>query len=117
MVVLQVNCRYTVSRAEWEQRYTDAAAAKFLDVAGLVWKIWLDGEDEPRGGGVYLFETMAHAKAYLDGPIIARLKANPAIEDLEFRLSNVRERMTAITNGPVPGLASGPSSGLASAAE
>ena len=104
MVILQVNCRYTVPREEWEQRYTDETALKFRNVDGLAWKIWLDGEDAPTGGGVYLFETMAQAKAYLDGPIIARLKSNPAIVDLEFRLSNVRERMTAITNGPVPGL-------------
>lgn len=104
MVILQVNCRYTIPRAAWEARYSDAVASKFLDVDGLVWKIWLDGEDEPQGGGIYLFETRAQAQAYLDGPIIAALKSSPVLTDLQFRLSAVRERMSAITNGPVPGL-------------
>ncbi len=105
MVILQVNCRYTIPRAQWEARYSDAVASKFLGVDGLVWKIWLDGEDEPQGGGVYLFETRRQAQAYIDGPIIAAMKSNPAIADLQLRLSAVRDRMTAITRGPVPGLA------------
>ena len=33
------------------------------------------------------------------------MKANPEITDLQIRIFDVRERMTAITNGPVPGLA------------
>ena len=112
MVILQVNYTYTgISRADWEKRYSDEVATKFLSVDGLAWKIWLDAPDEPRVGGIYLFETMAQAQAYLDGPIVARLKSNTAIENLETRLFNVRERMSAITNAPVPGLA------LAKAAE
>lgn len=112
MVILQVNYTYTgMSRAEWETRYTDEVATKFLSVDGLAWKIWLDAPTEPRVGGIYLFETIEQAQAYLDGPIVARLKSNPAIENLETRLFNVRDRMTAITNGPVPGLS------LAAAAE
>ena len=105
MVILQVNyCYKGIARAEWEKRYSDEVATKFLGVDGLAWKIWLDAPDEPRVGGIYLFESMALAQAYLDGPIVARLKSNPAIENLETRLFNVRERMTAITNGPVPNL-------------
>ena len=112
MVILQVNYSYSgMSRAEWEQRYTDATAQKFLAVDGLVWKIWLDDRAAPNVGGIYLFETMANAQAYLDGPIVARLKAGVPEGSVQFRLSDVRERMTAITNGPVPGLA------LAAAAE
>jgi len=106
MVILQVNYSYKgISRADWEKRYTDAVAQKFLAVDGLAWKIWLDAPDEPRVGGIYMFETMEAAQAYLDGPIVAAIKANPAVENLETRLFNVRDRMTAITNGPVPGLA------------
>jgi hypothetical protein len=106
MVILQVNYRVTgVERPEWEKRYTDATAEKFLKVEGLQWKIWLDAPDELRPGGIYLFASRAQAQAYLDGPIVAAMKANPNIADLTFRLSDVRERMTEITHGPVPGLA------------
>jgi hypothetical protein len=106
MVILQINYRVSgIERAEWEKRYTDATAEKFLKVDGLLWKIWLDAPDELRPGGIYLFASRAQAQAYLDGPIVAAMKANPAVADLTFRLSDVRERMTAITHGPVPGLA------------
>ena len=106
MVIVQVNYRRPeMPKAEWEARYTDARAQQFFSVGGLQWKIWLDGEGEPRVGGIYLFETRAKAEAYLNGPIVAGMKANPNIENLETRIFNVRDRMSAITHAPVPGLA------------
>jgi hypothetical protein len=106
MIILQVNyCFKNMTRAQWETRYTDETAQKFLAVDGLLWKIWLDGPDEPRVGGIYLFATRAQAEAYLAGPIVARMRSNPDIENLETRIFNVRDRMSAITHAPVPGLA------------
>jgi len=104
MVVLQINYRFqNVSAEEWAKRYTDATGQKFLSVDGLVWKIWLDGEAN-NVGGMYLFASRAQAETYLAGPIVAAMKANPNVADLTFRLSDVRERMSAITHAPVPGL-------------
>lgn len=106
MVILQINyCYRNMTRAQWEQRYTDETAQKFLAVDGLQWKIWLDSPDEPRVGGIYLFATRAQAEAYLSGPIVARMRANPDVEHLETRIFDVRDRMSAITHAPVPGLA------------
>jgi len=105
MVVLQINYRFqNVTAEEWAKRYTDATGQKFLAVDGLQWKIWLDGEGN-NVGGIYLFETQAKAEAYLAGPIVAAMKANQNVADLRFTLSDVRERMSAITHAPVPGLA------------
>ena len=106
MMIVQVNyTRPAMPKAEWEARYTDDRARQFLSVPGLQWKIWLDGEEERRAGGIYLFDTRAHADAYANGPNVSRMKVNPEITDLQVRIFDVRERMTAITNGPVPGLA------------
>ena len=106
MVIVQINYTHPeMPKAEWEARYTDDRARAFLSVPGLQWKIWLDGEEERRAGGLYLFDTRANAEAYASGPNVARMKANPEITDLQIRIFDVRERMTAITNGPVPGLA------------
>jgi len=106
MVIVQINyTRPDMPRAAWEARYTDERARQFLSVPGLQWKIWLDGEAERRAGGIYLFEDRAAAEAYVAGPIVARMTANPDITDLQIRIFEVRERMTAITRGPVPGLA------------
>lgn len=106
MMIVQINYTHPeMPRAEWEARYTDDRAKPFLAVPGLQWKIWLDGEEDRRAGGIYLFDSRAAAEAYVAGPIVARMKANPEITDLQIRIFDVRERMTAITNGPVPGLA------------
>lgn len=106
MMIVQVNyTRPEMPKAEWEARYTDDRAKQFLAVPGLQWKIWLDGEEERRAGGIYLFADRAAAEAYANGPIVARMKSNPDITDLQIRIFDVRERMSAITNAPVPGLA------------
>lgn len=106
MVIVQINYRRPeMPKAEWEARYTDERAAQFLKVPGLLWKVWLDGEEERLAGGIYLFESRAAAQAYVDGPIVARLKANPELAEPQIRIFDVRERMSAITRAPVPGLA------------
>jgi hypothetical protein len=105
MVVLQVNYRFrNVTPIQWNERYTDATGQKFLAVEGLVWKIWLDGLEPNCVGGIYLFETLSHAEAYLSGPIVASMRSNPNVTDLKTTLSGVRERMSAITHAPVAGL-------------
>jgi hypothetical protein len=105
MVIVQINYRRPdMPKAEWEARYTDARAAQFLEVPGLLWKIWLDGAEERRAGGIYLFEDRAAAEAYANGPIAARMRANPDIGELDIRIFDVRERMSEITRAPLPHL-------------
>jgi Putative mono-oxygenase ydhR len=105
MVIVQINYRRPdMPKAEWEARYTDDRAKPFLDVAGLQWKIWLDGADERLAGGIYLFADRAAAEAYAAGPIVARMKANPDIQELSIRIFDVRQRMSEITNAPLPAL-------------
>ena len=102
MVIVQINyCYQNITRAEREPRYTDALAAKFLNIEGLNWKIWLDSPDEPRVGGIYLFESRAAADAYLAGPIVAALHNNPEVFNLEWYVFDVRERMSEITRAPI----------------
>ena len=103
MVIVQINYRRPdMPKAEWEARYTDDRARQFLGVPGLLWKIWLDGGDEPRAGGIYMFEDRAAAEAYAAGPIVARLKSNPELSEVDVRIFDVRERMSEITRAPLP---------------
>jgi hypothetical protein len=103
MVIVQINYRRPEKpKAEWEARYTDDLARRFLDVPGLLWKIWLDGDAERRDGGIYLFESRAAAEAYAAGPIVARMRANPDLSELDIRIFDVRERMSEITRAPLP---------------
>jgi hypothetical protein len=103
MVIVQINYRRpAMPQAEWDARYTDDRARPFLDVAGLQWKIWLDAPDERLAGGTYLFADREAAQAYVFGPIVARMKANPDIKELSIRVFDVRQRMSEITNAPLP---------------
>jgi hypothetical protein len=103
MVIVQINYRRPdMPEAEWEARYTDDRARQFLQVPGLLWKIWLDGSGERRAGGVYMFEDRASAEAYVAGPIVARLKSNPELSKVDVRVFDVRERMSEITRAPLP---------------
>jgi hypothetical protein len=73
MVIVQINYRRPdMPKAEWDASYTPERAAPFLAVPGLQWKIWLDGADERRAGGIYLFADRAAAEAYVNGPCVTR---------------------------------------------
>jgi hypothetical protein len=105
VVIVQINYRRPdMPKAAWEARYTDDRAKPFLEIAGLQWKIWLDGADERRAGGIYLFADRAAAEAYVNGPIAARMRANPDVQEPEIRIFDVRQRMSEITRAPLPSL-------------
>lgn len=98
--ILQINYKFTVSRAEFESGF-DAIAAEIAKVPGLRWKIWLLNEAESRGGGIYLFEDEQSVRAYLDGPIVAALKSYPILTELSVKTFAVLEAPTAVTRGPI----------------
>lgn len=98
--ILQVNMKFSISKPELEAAWLKAAQA-IADTQGLRWKVWLMNGAEGEAGGIYLFESDAAARAYLDGPIVAALKATPGISNISAKLFDVLESHTAITNGPV----------------
>lgn len=102
MHIVQINYRRPeMPKAEWEARYTEERARQFLEVPGLLWKIWLDGDAERLAGGIYLFADRASAEAYARGPIVARLRNNPDLSDVSVRIFEVRRRMSEITRAPI----------------
>ncbi len=106
MVIVQINYRRPdMPKAEWNARYTDETAAPFVSLPGLQWKIWLDDpSDAQLSGGIYLFADRASAEAYVAGPIVARMKANTALQALQIRVFDVRQNMSEITRAPLPAL-------------
>ena len=98
--ILQINVRFNVSAAELSKEF-EAAAVPIAQVPGLKWKVF--GMDEERGeaAGIYLFEDDASLKAYMEGPIIARMKTIEAFSDITMKHFDVVVGATAITSGPV----------------
>ena len=76
--LLQVKMNFSISRAELEAAWLDAAQP-IADTPGLLWKVWLMNESEREAGGIYLFESEGAAQSYLDGPIVGALKTSPAV--------------------------------------
>ena len=98
--ILQINFKFNVSRAEYEQAVSPLADP-IAAVAGLRWKIWLMNEAESEAGGIMLFDDEAAVTAYLGGPIVAQITSHPALSDFSVKQFDVLEEQTAITHGSV----------------
>jgi hypothetical protein len=98
--ILQLNFKFNVTSAEYEQAVSPLAK-KFAAVSGLRWKIWLMNEGESEAGGIYLFDDEASLAAFLDGPLAAAVSSHPALSDMSVKRFDVMDSITAITRGPV----------------
>jgi hypothetical protein len=98
--ILQLNFKFSVSSAEYEQAVSPLAD-QFAAVEGLIWKVWIMNEAESEAGGIYLFNNESSLKAYLDGPLAGQVKSHPAISDMSAKVFDVMDKVTAITRGPV----------------
>jgi len=98
--ILQINFKFNVSRAEYEQAVAPLAS-EIAAVAGLRWKIWLMNEAESEAGGIMLFDDGASLKAYVEGPITAQIVSHPALSDFSVKQFDMMEEQTVITRGPV----------------
>src|SRR5688572_30690491 len=98
--ILQVNFKFSIPRADLEAAWL-GAAQPIADTPGLQWKVWLMNEAENEAGGIYLFENEAAAQAYIGGPIVASLKASPAVSNISAKLFDVMPEHSAVTRGPL----------------
>jgi hypothetical protein len=98
--ILQINLRFNVSAADLEKEFS-TAASHIAGVPGLKWKIFGMNEERSEGAGLYLFEDDDSLKSYVEGPIVAGLKANKAFSDITLKYFDVVEKATAVTRGPI----------------
>jgi hypothetical protein len=99
-VVLQINITINIPVAELEPVWLEAAQP-IADTPGLRWKVWIKNQAEREVGGIYLFDDEASVQAYLNGPIVAAIKASPVIVSISAKIFNIMEAHTAITRGPL----------------
>jgi hypothetical protein len=98
--LLQINLKYNVPSKDLKKAF-ESLVNDIAAVQGLRWKIWILNEQENEAGGVYLFEDKDSVQAYLEGPIVAGLKAHPALSEISVKQFDVVEDLTAITRGPL----------------
>lgn len=103
--ILQVNFRFSVSRAAYEEVASSLATA-FAAVPGCRWKIWLMNETENEAGGLYLFDNDVSIDALLNSELIAGVLAHPALSDFSVKRFDVLPGVSAITRAPLHAAAS-----------
>ena len=74
-------------------------AALIAETPGLRWKMWTESAGSGEGGGVYLFDDEASARAYLKEH--TRRLEGFGIEGIRARVFDVNEPLTAVTRGPL----------------
>ena len=95
---LQIEFEFTCTADEYRQIAVQRAPL-LASVPGLVSKLWLVDEERRRAGGAYLFSDRAAAHAYLEGPIVTALRANPAFRNVSVRSFDVLAAPSAVTRG------------------
>ncbi len=73
-------------------------ARSIANEPGLRWKIWTENAAEKTTGGIYLFDTEATARAYLEMHL-ARLPSF-GIANARARVFNVNEPLSRMTHAP-----------------
>jgi hypothetical protein len=99
-MILQINFDLNVPTSEY-QKIVDSVAEAFLDVPGLKWKIWLLNPAAQEAGGIYLFDSQASLNAYLNGPLVAKLRGLTAVRNVSIKQFETMSEATALTRGPV----------------
>ncbi|QYJ99700.1 monooxygenase [Shewanella alkalitolerans] len=66
---------------------------------GIIWKIWTESEKDKLGGGIYLFEDEASARAYL-AMHSARLKAM-GVDEVRGQIFDINLPLSAINKAPL----------------
>lgn len=98
--ILEINFKFNVPRAEYEKDVSPLAD-EFAALDGLRWKIWLMNEGESEAGGVMFFDDEASVKAFLEGPLAAKITGHPALSDFSVKQFDLMKSETFITRGPV----------------
>jgi hypothetical protein len=102
MKLLQVNYRRERGQDDAEQSaHLLGAAERISGLPGLQWKIWIYDDAQSAAGGIYLFDTEEHARAWGDDMLPNSLGRLAGVSEIEARYFDVDERLSAITRGPV----------------
>jgi hypothetical protein len=97
---LQITLKFSISAEKLASEF-ESAAVPIAKVPGLVWKIFGLDEERCEATGMYLFEDNASLKAYLESPVMERMKSLEFFSDITMRQFDCVEKASVITRGPV----------------
>jgi hypothetical protein len=77
-------------------------AHQIADWPGLLRKTWIFDSTTQEYGGIYIFRDGESMQAYLDGPIVASMKALPGLKNFQTRIFDINAELSSITRGLPP---------------
>ena len=98
--ILEITMGYTISVEELAKAFLELAPT-WAEIKGLEWKIWIHNGEDEKAGGIYLFDSDASLKEYLEGELYAGLFTNPALKDIKSKTYDVLPDHSKITRGPI----------------
>ncbi len=98
--VLQINFKYKPTTEEIQKAF-EPMVQTFVEMKGLEWKIWVVDAAKKTAGGIYLFKDEKSVNDYLGSKIVADMKKNPALSDLDAKVFDIIPDFTKRTRGPV----------------
>lgn len=70
-------------------------------VSGLIWKIFTKDPGKKQSCGIYLFETLELAQAYVDGERVAMMLDSAELSKVSVRVSEVMEDESVLAGAPL----------------
>src|SRR5689334_9168608 len=95
---VHVTIELNVPLSDW-LAHCEHAVDKMRAIEGLEWKLWLADPVRQRAGGIYLFSDRRAAEAYVNGPIVAALRAMPQVRGVDVVTSGVAEELSRRSHG------------------
>ena len=77
------------------------AAPVFAKLDGLVWKIWLENEEEGILGGVYYFKDQASLDKYQASDMYKSGFEHPAFDVVTVKTFDIIEEFSKVTRAPI----------------
>jgi len=97
MKILEARFKVSMSREEYEKSVN---SQKYVDMAGLRWKIWAFNDEKSMATGIYLFDDIQAMNSHMANLRKATDMSEDA-SDLEMMVWDIQEALCKITGAPI----------------
>lgn len=98
---VHISFEHSWSEDELQNSARDFAVNVKPTVPGLIWKIFTNNSETNESCGIYLFDTLASAQAYLDGERVAGMRQSPEFKNVTARIGNVLDEASVLAGAPL----------------
>lgn len=99
--IVQIWFEHSWSDEELYQGAQDWGANVKPTIPGLQWKIFTKDPSQKQSCGIYLFDTLESANAYVQGERVQQMKDSPDLRNISVRVSQVLEQASILAGAPL----------------